>query len=127
MLSDFALSATKATVAQCSDDVGAFQLDTSATTITPNPLEKGTTCAFGLRGVVTETINVNNLHVHVDWNQSPLYDEDHSQDNTYTSEYSYDLNWEVPGFAPDGHYDILFTATDANQKTNLCVKAQFDF
>ena len=31
-------------------------------------------------GIVTDIIEVKNFHVHVDWNGSTLYDEDHPQD-----------------------------------------------
>ena len=42
-----------------------------------------------MAGVVSEKLEIKNVHVHVDWNSAPLYDEDHFQDNSYDSDYSY--------------------------------------
>ena len=118
---------TPATLKQCDDDFNSFQLDTAATTINPNPLVKGQSVYFDIKGIVTDPITVKNVHVHVDWNSSPLYDEDHDVEKTYDADYDYTLEWAVPGFAPDGHYDVKLTGTDSDGKVNVCVGAQFDF
>ena len=114
------------TLSQCNDDTGAFVLDTSSTTITPNPIVKGSDLAFGLEGVVTSSIEVENVHVHVDWNGSPLYDEDHPGKTPFDSTFEYKLVWNVPSFAPAGHYDFKLVATDSDGKSNACVAAVFD-
>ena len=119
--------ATPATLQQCPDDFNAFQVDLAATTINPNPLVKGQSVYFDIKGIVTEPITVKNIHIHVDWNSSPLYDEDHDVEKTYDADYDYTLDWAVPGFAPDGHYDVSFVGTDPDGKVNVCIKAQFDF
>jgi len=62
-------------------------------------------------GIVTETIEVFNTHIHVEWNDSPLYDDDFKQDNTYDSTLDYSLTWNIPGFAPAGHYTVTVTGT----------------
>ena len=91
--------------------------------MSPNPLSKGITVEFDLKGIVIESMNVKNLHIHVDWNGSTLYDEDHPQVNTYDSDYDFTASWMIPGFAPDGHYAINFKAVDETGKSNLCVNA----
>ena len=94
---------------QCDDDMGAFTFDADNTKVTPDPVKKGDTIKFHLAGIVSDPIEVTNVHVHVDWNGSSLWDEDHKQDNKYDSQYSYDLQWAVPSFAPSGQYDIHLT------------------
>ena len=74
---------------QCDDSSKVFTFDESSTSYDPAPVTKGTTCTINMAGIVSDKINVKNVHVHVDWNSAPLYDEDHFQDNTYDSDYSY--------------------------------------
>ena len=77
------------TWSQCDDSSKVFTYDQSSTTYDPSPVTKGTTCTINMAGVVSSPINIKNVHVHVDWNSAPLYDEDHNQDNSYDSDYSY--------------------------------------
>jgi len=75
-------------------------------------------------------MEVTNIHIHVDWNGIPLYDEDFKQDNTYDSTYSYSLGWNVPAFAPSGKYAVKIRGTGnagSVQGGNvICVNANFD-
>lgn len=117
------------TYGQCDDDFGVFTLDKADTTNSPNPVTKGVHLNFNLAGIVSDEIDVTDLHVHVDWNGATLYDEDHKQDNIYDSSYDYKLAWDVPSFAPSGHYAIKITGTGKNegdQGTLLCVTAAMD-
>ena len=81
-----------------------FTFDAANSKNVPNPVTKGSSLEFTLAGIVSDAIEVKNLHVHVDWNGATLYDEDHNQDTKYDSAYNYKLNWAVPSFAPSGHY-----------------------
>ena len=117
------------TYGQCDDDFGVFSFDKANTKNDPNPVTKGVHLNFNLAGIVSDEIEVKNLHVHVDWNGSTLYDEDHAQDNKYDSAYSYKLAWDVPSFAPSGHYAIKISGTGLNEGdsgTVLCVTADMD-
>ena len=75
-------------------------------------------------------MTLKNVHIHVDWNSSPLYDEDDKGLNVYDSDVEYNLGWNVPSFAPSGHYDIHVTGTgDAASLTDakvMCIYAQMD-
>ena len=113
------------TFTQCDDDTGAFTLDTDATKSDPDPIVKGTDVALEMHGIVSDSIEVKNVHIHVDWNGSTLYDEDHAQDNTYDSDLEYNLSWSVPSFAPSGAYDVHVKAYGDDGTTVLyCVDAQ---
>lgn len=112
---------------QCDDDVGSFLLDTSATRSDPSPVTKGTSVKLDLEGVTTDDINVNNAHIHVDWNGSPLYDDDFANPAKKSDDQlSIELNWDVPSFAPSGHYHVEIRGTDSDGTTNICVNAEFD-
>ena len=70
------------------------------------------------------------MHIHVDWNQSPLYDEDHEMDQSYDSDLTYNLGWNMPSFSPAGFYNVTIIATGeseekADQKV-MCVLAWMD-
>ena len=91
---------------QCDDDFQAFTFDADNTGNVPAPAVKGSNIALNLAGIVSETIEVTNVHIHVDWNGSTLYDEDHAQDNTYDSSYNYSLSWAIPSYAPSGAYAV---------------------
>ena len=117
------------TYGQCGDDFGVFTLDKADTKNVPNPVTKGVHLNFNLAGIVSDEIDVTDLHVHVNWNGATLYDEDHPQNNIYDSSYSYQLAWDVPSFAPSGHYAITLTGTGKNEGdsgTLLCVTADMD-
>ena len=106
--------------------MGAFTFDEDNTNVKPYPVKKGDTINFHLAGIVSDTITVTNVHVHVDWNGSTLWDEDHKQNNKYDSDYKYDLSWAVPSFAPSGKYDIHLKGTGTDQGVEgvvLCVEA----
>mmetsp|Transcript_10959 Transcript_10959/g.18327 ORF Transcript_10959/g.18327 Transcript_10959/m.18327 type:complete len:176 (-) Transcript_10959:151-678(-) len=118
------------TYSQCDDDAGAFILDSSSTSNSPDPIVKDSDLSLNLVGIVSDTIEVTNFHVHVDWNDSTLYDEDHPQDNTYDSTYEYSVKWNVPSYAPSGHYKVALTGTGNSGSVQggkvLCVQADFD-
>ena len=118
-----------ATFSQCDDDAGAFTLDTKATTEQPNPMQKGQDVKLLLRGAVSENMEVSDLHVHVDWNGSTLYDEDITGVHDYTSSYSFDVSWNVPSYAPAGDYSVTLTGTGKTDELPdgkvLCVNAKF--
>ena len=118
------LKTGEVTYAQCDDDTGSFTLDTDSTSNTPDPVTKGQDVALNLVGIVSDPIEVKNVHIHVDWNKTPLYDEDNKQDNKYSDDYQYSLKWNVPSFAPSGDYDITVTGLDDDQKKLLCVNAK---
>jgi hypothetical protein len=88
-----------------------FNLDLSSTNTSPNPISKGDDITFNLIGVVNSQMTLKNVHIHVEWNSSPLYDEDDPSSNVYDSDVEYKLGWNVPSFAPSGHYDIYVTGT----------------
>ena len=66
------------------------------------------------------------MHVHVDWNGAPLYDEDDKVGKTFDSDLSQDLGWDVPAFAPNGKYRVKITGLDTDNKTNMCGTADFE-
>ena len=114
------------TYGQCDDDAGVFTFDKDNTSNVPAPAVKGSDVTLNLAGVVSDTMEVTNVHVHVDWNGSTLYDEDHAQDNTYNSAYNYKLSWSIPSYAPSGAYVIKVTGTgntSAGPGTVMCISA----
>jgi hypothetical protein len=74
------------TFEQCDDDAKIFNLDLSSTNTTPNPITKGDDITFNLIGVVNSQMTLKNVHIHVEWNSSPLYDEDNPGTKTYDSD-----------------------------------------
>ena len=115
------------TFSQCDDDLGLFTFDEDSTTVTPQPITKGSTIDFDLVGGVSDTVTVENFHVHVDWNTSPLYDEDDEDGTTYDSDYEFHLSWDVPTYAPDGDYSIDLIGYTGDSKKAVCVHADFTF
>ena len=114
------------TYGQCDDDAGVFTFDGDNTSNVPAPVTKGSNVTLNLAGIVSDSIEVTNVHIHVDWNGSTLYDEDHSQDNVYDSTYLYHLSWAVPSYAPSGAYAITIKGTGFSSSgpgTVLCINA----
>ena len=104
-------------------------MDPLKTKNVPDPVAKGDDLTFTLAGAITDAIEVTNIHVVVLLDGIKLHTEDHKQDNKYASDYSYNLAWKVPGFAPSGKYGITLTGQgncpDAGVTAGnvLCVQA----
>ena len=111
----------------CDSETPAFHFDKDSTTVTPNPLTKGSTIQFDLVGTMDSTTEVDNIHVHVDWNGSSLYDEDDKDGQSYDSDYEFKLSWAVPSYAPDGTYAVKLTGTNASNSEVVCAMASFTF
>ena len=120
----------KVTFSQCDDDAGAFTLDTKSTTEQPDPITKGQAVKLMLRGIVSEFMETNDIHVHVDWNGSTLYDQDIEGVHDYTTSYSMDVSWDVPSYAPSGAYNVVLTGKGKTDELPdgvvLCVNAKFN-
>ena len=64
--------------------------------------------------------------MNVVWNGSNLDDEDHPNGKTFDSSFSTQIYWNVPSFAPNGHYDVHITGTNKEGKNALCIYAFMD-
>ena len=116
------------TYGQCADDAGVFTFDADNTSNVPAPAVKGSDVTLNLAGIVSDSIEVTNVHIHVDWNGSTLYDEDHAQDNVYDSSYNYSLKWAIPSYAPSGAYAVKVLGTgnsSAGAGSVMCITANF--
>ena len=115
------------TYSHCTDS-GVFTLDLSNTNNVPSPAVKGSDVSLNLAGTVSDTIEITDVHVHVDWNGATLYDEDHKQDNTYDASYNYSLKWAIPSYAPSGAYAVQVKGTgfsSAGPGSVMCISANF--
>ena len=120
----------KVTYTQCDDDAGVFIFDEDSTTNSPDPVIVGQDLNFHLAGLLSDDITVENVHVHVDWNSSPLYDEDHAVGQTYSGDFAYDMAWNVPSYAPKGNYDVTITGTGSTGGSDtekvMCINAKME-
>ena len=116
------------TYAQCDDDAGAFTFDEASTYNDPSPVAKGADLNLNLAGIFGDQGTLKNIHIHVDWNGTPLYDEDHNQSTAIGDEFKTTIGWNVPGFAPSGDYDVTLVGTgDISGLTDskiLCIVAK---
>ena len=99
------------TFSQCDDDVGIFTFDDVNTFTSPSPAIKGQDASLNLAGIFGDTGTLTNIHVHVDWNGTPLYDEDHEQTTTIGDEFKTSIVWSIPAFAPNGQYNVDLIGT----------------
>ena len=115
------------TYEQCDDDVGQFTFDGDNTYNDPAPVVKGCDLNLNLAGVFGDQGTLTNIHIHVDWNGTPLYDEDHNRSTAIGDDFKTTLGWNVPSFAPSGDYAISLIGTgDISGKTGakiMCIKA----
>ena len=116
------------TYQQCDDDVGQFTFDDSNTYNDPSPVNKGSDLNLNLAGVFGDSGTLSNIHIHVDWNGTPLYDEDHNQSTPIGDEFKTTIGWNVPSFAPSGDYDVfLYGYGDMSSQTGakvFCINAK---
>ena len=99
------------TYQQCDDDVGQFTFDDANTYNDPAPVAKGSDLNLNLAGVFGDSGTLTNIHIHVDWNGTPLYDEDHKQSTKIGDDFKTTIGWFVPAFAPSGKYDVTLSGT----------------
>ena len=69
-------SVDKAEFSQCADDAGVFTLDGGNTVSVPDPIVKNQDVTLKFRGQISEHVDVEIFHVHIELNGSPLFDED---------------------------------------------------
>ena len=79
------------TFSQCDSQGDSFILDTDRTSADPNPIQKGTSVSLDLHGIVSDALDTKNVHVHVDWNGSTLYDQDYANDKHYDDDVAISL------------------------------------
>merc|ERR1712167_365723 len=113
------------TWAQCSDDLGIFTFDASSTSYTPDPIKKGTNVSLDMHGIVSSAVDVAKIHVHCDWNKAPVYNKD-LPGGHYDSSVEVKATWAVPAYAPSGLYSVTINGYDANNKSAMCINAQFN-
>ena len=96
---------------QCDDDVGSFTFDGDNTYNDPAPVVKDSDLTLNLAGIFGDSGTLKNIHIHVDWNGTPLYDEDHEQTTDIGDEFTTAITWNVPAIAPAGDYEISLVGT----------------
>ena len=111
---------------QCADQENKFSMDDAATTQSPSPMIKGKNVNLDLEGIVSSPMDVSKMHLHVNWNGTPLYDQDLKVGQHYDSTLSYQMAWFVPSYAPAGKYDLTLVGYDLDGKTtDLCIAVNF--
>jgi hypothetical protein len=126
-VADKPLNAGEVTISACDDEATPdFNFDAGQTVINPSPVQKNSDLNIKLVGTFTNAHTVDNLHIHVDWNGQGLYVGDFADGSSYSQDYSRELKWYVPGYAPDGDYKVKITGTDGGNDV-ICVAASFTF
>ena len=113
----------------CTTDLDVFDFDEEATVVDPNPPAKGQDVNFNLAGGLSDEMDLTNIHIHADWNGSPLYDEDHKvTEGPFTDDdFSYKMAWNVPPYAFDGLYVINLKGTQDDGQSVVCINFKFAF
>ena len=116
------------TFSTCSDKEGKFTFDEASSSYNPNPMIKGKNVNFDLQGIVSSPMDVSKIHLHVNWNGTPLYDQDYKEGVHFDSSLDIKLSWYVPTYAPNGKYDLTLVGYDSDGVTSdMCVGASFQF
>lgn len=107
---------------------GAFKADLSKTYSDPKVPVKGIDVTLNLNGVWTDDAHLEATKVYVEWNKTPLYVDEFSkkQDFHEGDKYTDKIKWNIPGFAPSGHYAVKITLHDEKNKNHGCLTADFD-
>ena len=122
----------KVTWKQLADDFSDFTFDPSATTVSPGTITKGCHADMDIEGAFGNPAKMTKCHVHVLWNGSVLYDQDLLGADFSSESMSEKFGWDVPSFAPSGHYTVTFTGTGTDDKSSgktgkiFVMEADFD-
>ena len=124
---------------KCDTDVkGDFLVDFSQTYADPDPAVKGADVNLNLGGIFTKATELVNANIYVLWGPDgtpgvPLHSEDHALTDKIDANgaYKYNLAWNIPSFAPSGHYHVTITHKGkvegaADAKSVGCLNADFD-
>ena len=115
-----------ATLKQCADKEGKFTFDAASSVQDPSPIVKGKDVTFDMEGIVASPMDVSKIHLHVNWNGTPLYDQDYKVGQHFDASFDYKMKWFVPSYAPAGKYAITLTGYDQDGSTSdMCVGATF--
>ena len=129
------LGSTLARFSVCENDAGLLELEN--TSDPPAPV-KGQTVSIHMDGVSLDSFYITDVFVTCLWNEVGLLAEDYPTSNPQEllmmgDNWSDVIVWDVPGFAPDGHYHITVEVngkrelTDASKEHFACITADFDF
>lgn len=107
---------------------GAFKPDLSKTYSVPKVPTKNIDVQLVLNGVWTEDSHLEGTKVYVEWNKTPLYVDDFSRKKDFSEgdKYTDNIKWNIPSFAPSGHYAVKITLHDEKGKNHGCLTADFD-
>ena len=112
---------------QCDDDLGIFTLAYDETHGTPDPPTKGLDVSLNLVGVLSDSVAIDHVSIHTDWEGAPLYDEEKELNTVFEDVVNYQMSWIVPTYAPEGDYINTVTGVTADGDIAFCVKAEFAF
>lgn len=107
---------------------GAFKADLSKTYSDPKVPTKGVEVALNLNGVWTDDAVLDSTKVYVEWNKTPLYVNEYPKHQTFHEgdQYTDNIKWQIPSFAPSGHYSVKLTLHDKGSTNFGCLTADFD-
>lgn len=114
---------------ECAGGDGDFAVDLSSTYSVPKIPVKGINVQLELKGTFTNDVDLSGLKVYVEWNKTPLYVNDFPRTKHYAAgdDYSDEITWMIPSFAPSGHYAVQITLHDKSGKVVFdCISADFD-
>ena len=105
-----------------------FKPDMSKTYSDPKIPVKGIDVALILHGTFTDDVELKGIKIYVEWNKTPLYVQDYERAASYSEgdDYSDNIGWSIPSFAPTGHYNVVITLHDAANKNLGCLTVDFD-
>ncbi|CDW88973.1 UNKNOWN [Stylonychia lemnae] len=113
----------------CASD-GGFKVDLTQTHSDPTLPIKGKDVTLDLDGTFTDDAEVDGVNVFVTWNKTPLYTNDFPRKNPESAGDPYEdkITWNIPSFAPSGHYSVQVRVHDGETKPKNygCITADFD-
>ena len=115
---------------ECPSEEG-LAVDFDNTYSDPRQPTKSNDITLDLAGTFVEDADVQGLHIKVSVGGVFLYENEYLRKKSYEAgeQYTDKITWYVPGFAPDGEYEIVITIHD-NSSTPVnfaCVSAKFVF
>ena len=93
----------------CDDDFGVFTFDPDNTSYSPENIQKDMMLRVHLAGNVSQNVHVEGGHLEVKWNGAVLYKQD-LPGQECSDDCHRDLDWNIPGYAPSGDYEVHVTA-----------------
>ena len=100
-------------------------MDNTLTFTDPAVPNKGLTVNFNLGGIFVSPSHLDHLNFKAKLDGIHVYNEDFPVNQDVSDVWTYMLPFDIPSYAPSGHFDVEIAAIDGSSEQLFVIEAKF--